>query len=163
MSQETQCLDILGLQPGSTIQEIRKRYHKLALQYHPDRFNVAPGANERDFTVILHAYESLIKLMSEKQDIKYIEEIKRNYLKKQKQKEREIWIQNQKDKEKTEKIKMAQMELNEEMKMVREDNKFDFKPWRKTMKQQRKTIMDMEWRRKEKQKAKDAFKMYGYK
>lgn len=48
---------ILGLTPASTKDEIRRRYRKLAMQYHPDR-NQSPGANEK-FIAITDAYEIL--------------------------------------------------------------------------------------------------------
>ena len=49
---------ILELQPSATLQEIKKAYRRLALQYHPDRTN-----NDRyaavHFTEIKEAYEVL--------------------------------------------------------------------------------------------------------
>jgi len=58
--------NILGLKSTATIEEIKKKYKKLALKYHPDRNagqpeNVINEATER-FKVINHAYSYLRKL-----------------------------------------------------------------------------------------------------
>ncbi|XP_061570394.1 dnaJ homolog subfamily B member 9-like [Cololabis saira] len=49
--------DILGLPRDATDRQIKKAFHKLALQYHPDR-NREPGA-EAKFREIAEAYETL--------------------------------------------------------------------------------------------------------
>jgi curved DNA-binding protein CbpA len=49
---------ILGLQPSATLPEIKKAYHRLALQYHPDKNNNDPYAAVQ-FTEIKEAYEVL--------------------------------------------------------------------------------------------------------
>ncbi len=48
---------ILGLSHGADTSEIRKRYRKLALLFHPDK-NTRPGANEC-FCAFSHAYRLL--------------------------------------------------------------------------------------------------------
>ncbi len=47
----------LGLQSDASLQAIKKAYHSLALQYHPDKFN----GNDTKFKEVLHAYEYLTK------------------------------------------------------------------------------------------------------
>ncbi len=49
---------ILGLDPGCTQQEIRKKYRRLALRYHPDHNAGNPQAEEM-FKQIARAYETL--------------------------------------------------------------------------------------------------------
>lgn len=49
---------VLGLQPGATLTEIKKAYRQLALQYHPDKNNNDPYAASR-FAEIKEAYETL--------------------------------------------------------------------------------------------------------
>jgi len=48
---------VLGLSPGATDEEVRKAYHRLAMEYHPDR-NSDPAAGER-FKEIREAYAIL--------------------------------------------------------------------------------------------------------
>lgn len=48
---------ILGLKPGSSKEEIKRAYRKMAMKYHPD-VNPSPDARQK-FTQILEAYEYL--------------------------------------------------------------------------------------------------------
>lgn len=57
MSSDTKLYDILGLKKNATLDEIKKAYKKLALQYHPDR-NPSPEAQDK-FKEINNAYETL--------------------------------------------------------------------------------------------------------
>ena len=52
------CLDVLGLPHGSTLEDIKKRFRELALQYHPD-VNADPGAKTQ-FINYLKAYQYLL-------------------------------------------------------------------------------------------------------
>jgi hypothetical protein len=47
----------LALNSDASLQEIKKAYHLLALQYHPDKFN----GSDAKFKEILQAYEYLLK------------------------------------------------------------------------------------------------------
>jgi curved DNA-binding protein CbpA len=49
---------ILGVPPSATVQEIKKSFRKLALQYHPDKSGNGPYDSTR-FSVIKEAYEVL--------------------------------------------------------------------------------------------------------
>jgi len=51
-----QALNVLGLPPNATPQQIKRRYRTLAKQYHPDR-----GGNQRQMQRIIAAYEYLTK------------------------------------------------------------------------------------------------------
>ncbi len=52
------CLDVLGLPTNATIEEVKKRFRELALQYHPD-VNSDEGAKAK-FLNYLKAYQYLI-------------------------------------------------------------------------------------------------------
>ena len=47
--------DILGVPPNASDEDIKRAFHKLAYQYHPDR----PGGNEQKFKEINEAYQVL--------------------------------------------------------------------------------------------------------
>ncbi len=51
-----QALNVLGLPPNATTQQIKRRYRTLAKQYHPDR-----GGNQQQMQRIIAAYEYLTK------------------------------------------------------------------------------------------------------
>jgi curved DNA-binding protein CbpA len=51
-----QALNVLGLPPNATPQQIKRRYRTLAKQYHPDR-----GGNQQQMQRIIAAYEYLTK------------------------------------------------------------------------------------------------------
>lgn len=51
-----QALNVLGLPPNATTQQIKRRYRTLAKQYHPDR-----GGNQQQMQRIIAAYELLTK------------------------------------------------------------------------------------------------------
>ncbi len=51
-----QALTVLGLPPGATPQQIKRRYRALAKRHHPDR-----GGDPQQMQRIIAAYEVLIK------------------------------------------------------------------------------------------------------
>jgi DnaJ-domain-containing protein 1 len=55
---------ILGVAPGTSVQEIKKRFRRLALQYHPDRLSLLSGeekqAAEEQFITIRQAYKQVL-------------------------------------------------------------------------------------------------------
>ncbi len=55
---QTDYYSLLGIQPDSSVEEIKKAYRKMARLYHPD-MNPAPGAKDI-FISITEAYEFLI-------------------------------------------------------------------------------------------------------
>jgi hypothetical protein len=54
--QRQQALAVLGLPPNATIPQIKRRYRKLAKQYHPDL-----GGDPRQMQRLIAAYELLMK------------------------------------------------------------------------------------------------------
>ncbi len=54
-----QALNVLGLPPNATPQQIKRRYRVLAKKYHPDR-----GGDQRQMQRIIAAYELLMKEQS---------------------------------------------------------------------------------------------------
>jgi curved DNA-binding protein CbpA len=64
--QETPWLQVMGLSPGTTNDEIRKRYHALALKCHPDKHAgadvAAKNAAKEQFQKLGDAYAALKRL-----------------------------------------------------------------------------------------------------
>lgn len=56
MLERQQALNVLGLPPNATRQQIKRRYRVLAKKYHPDR-----GGDPRQMQRIIAAYEVLMK------------------------------------------------------------------------------------------------------
>ncbi len=52
-----QCYQVLGLQEGASIKEVKAAYRKLALRYHPDKHSSNDDGNK--FKVIAEAYHTL--------------------------------------------------------------------------------------------------------
>ncbi|MFX1398000.1 MAG: J domain-containing protein [Promethearchaeota archaeon] len=61
------CFDVLDLKEGATIQEIKKKYRKLAKKYHPDLNKNDPNASER-FLELQNAYDYLLNPECEKKN-----------------------------------------------------------------------------------------------
>jgi DnaJ-domain-containing protein 1 len=59
MLERQQALNVLGLPPNATLQQIKRRYRSLAKRYHPDR-----GGNQQQMQRIIAAYEYLTKEQS---------------------------------------------------------------------------------------------------
>ena len=58
MSEKQDYYTVLGIKQGSTEDEIKKSYRKMAMKYHPDR-NPGNKSAEEQFKVIQQAYEVL--------------------------------------------------------------------------------------------------------
>lgn len=62
--------ELLGLEPTTDINRIKKAYHKQAMRYHPDRLNLESDEQQRkahnDYVLIQKAYERLEKKYSKK-------------------------------------------------------------------------------------------------
>ena len=58
-SKDTKFYDTLGLTPTATLDEIRKSYRKLAMQFHPDRNPTNKDEAEARFKEVTKAYEVL--------------------------------------------------------------------------------------------------------
>lgn len=56
----------LGLQPGASLQEVRRAYKQLAVQLHPDKWMLAApeqqGAAEAQFKQVAAAYQTLLEV-----------------------------------------------------------------------------------------------------
>lgn len=73
MSREIQVFEpfsILGLEPGASGSEIKKAYHRLSIQYHPDK-NPDPEANTYFVEFISKAYQALTDPISRENFEKY--------------------------------------------------------------------------------------------
>jgi DnaJ-domain-containing protein 1 len=65
---EHSAYEVLGLEPGATSSEVKKAYHKLSRQHHPDKNPQDPeGAAER-MTAINNAYEKLNEINKRRED-----------------------------------------------------------------------------------------------
>ncbi len=102
---ESKYYKILGLEPGSDIQTIRKRYRKLVLIYHPDK-NPSSEAQKK-FLEITTSYEILIgkkkapinqdtQIKRKKPNEERIKEAKKRYYEQQKKEEleQELYFQS---------------------------------------------------------------------
>ncbi len=56
LMQRQQALNVLGLPPNATPDQIKRRYRALAKRYHPDH-----GGDQRQMQRIIAAYELLVK------------------------------------------------------------------------------------------------------
>ena len=56
---EYNAYEVLGLEPGATPSEIKKAYHKLSRQHHPDKNPQDPEGAAEEMTAINNAYEKL--------------------------------------------------------------------------------------------------------
>ncbi|CAL0327854.1 unnamed protein product [Lupinus luteus] len=73
ISSEVQAFDpfsILGLEPGALESEIKKKYRRLSIQYHPDK-NPDPEANKYFIEYIAKAYQALTDPISRENYEKY--------------------------------------------------------------------------------------------
>src|SRR5438270_13746091 len=59
MIERQQALNVLGLPPNATPQQIKRRYRALAKRYHPDK-----AGNQQQMQRIIAAYEYLTKAQS---------------------------------------------------------------------------------------------------
>ncbi|HYK85338.1 MAG TPA: J domain-containing protein [Ktedonobacteraceae bacterium] len=59
MIERQQALNVLGLPPNATPQQIKRRYRALAKRYHPDK-----GGSQQQMQRIIAAYEYLTKEQS---------------------------------------------------------------------------------------------------
>jgi tetratricopeptide (TPR) repeat protein len=55
------CYQVLGLEAGVSIEELKRAYHCLARQYHPD-VNPADGDSREKFMAVSEAYQHLLQL-----------------------------------------------------------------------------------------------------
>ncbi|GEM_PF-177953 len=60
--------EVLGLQPGATLDEVKRAYRRMAKRYHPD-VSKAPDAEER-FIEVNEAYEFLYRLLTTPEDVR---------------------------------------------------------------------------------------------
>jgi tetratricopeptide (TPR) repeat protein len=58
------CYQLLGLEWGSPLPEIKAAYRRLARQYHPDMHPHNPTAVQAQFVALTHAYEQLLQAQS---------------------------------------------------------------------------------------------------
>lgn len=68
--------ELLGLESNANIESIKKRYHELAKEYHPDRYHNEDsdmqGIAEKMFFEIKNAYDILIETLLDSSDIKSV-------------------------------------------------------------------------------------------
>lgn len=58
---------VLGVEPGSSFDEVRNQYMKLSKQYHPD-YNPGNEEAEAKFIMLTKAYRALVKNTEKSQD-----------------------------------------------------------------------------------------------
>jgi len=61
MATEADFYEVLGVEPGASIEEIRRAYRKAALKYHPDRCPDDPAAARR-FRKMTEAYRAVMRI-----------------------------------------------------------------------------------------------------
>lgn len=158
-----QSFKVLGLPHNATVEQIKKQYRVLAKRLHPDRIHIHSSANAGDFIKVSTAYEDIMNaksLINESQgDMEDIERIREQYLKEQKKKERDLWHKKQKETERKHEIRTAQIQMEAKRKLIRDENKFCYKPWKNTKKCNPNSIGEKK-RQKEKHEARLAFKRY---
>ena len=59
---EHNAYEVLGLEPGATSAEVKKAYHKLSRQHHPDKNPQDPEGAAEKMTAINNAYEKLTEI-----------------------------------------------------------------------------------------------------
>lgn len=77
LEEEMTLYEILGVKSDCSMKILRENYHRLLLEYHPDKSKSTNEKTEKHFQEIQHAYEILSNIESRR---KYDEEQQRVYL-----------------------------------------------------------------------------------